>query len=461
MELAENSRTGRISVGRLQPQQHAQGHSIILNKSKPPAAGGKTAVASVDASQAGAAETEIFIGRQPILNSDQKLFAYELLFRNSASAAVAGVTDGVHATSRLVINTFNNFGVARVLGDKKAFINISAPLLESDLLELLPADKVVLEILEDVPPTADAVSRCQALKARGYQFALDDFSYKRELEPFLSVASYIKLDLRALGVSGLAEQLRLLRGRGISFLAEKVETRTEFDACRALLINYYQGYYFAKPETLRAKRMDPSTQQLMHLFSLVSAHAEPRVIESNFRHCVTLSYNLLRYINSVGFGLAHKVDTIKHALVMLGHAKLARWLTLLMFSGGGSNPAPQALFRTALIRARLTELLGKSQLTAAEQDHLFTCGMFSLLDAMLDTPLAELLKNLNLPEKVTSALLSGQGPYAPYLALSRACEEGDPAQIQELATPLGIGLDALTRLQMEAMGWAEEVASAQ
>jgi EAL and modified HD-GYP domain-containing signal transduction protein len=419
-----------------------------------------------DASQTNAAttarpaDTEIFIGRQPILNSDQKLFAYELLFRSSAQAGVAGVTDGVQATSRLVINTFNNFGVERVLGDKKAFINVSAPLLESDLLELLPADKVVLEILEDVPPTAEAVSRCQALKARGYQFALDDFIYKRELEPFLAVASYIKFDLRALGISGLGEQLRLVRGRGISFVAEKVETRGEFDSCRALLINYYQGYYFAKPETLRMKRMDPSTQQLMHLFSLVSANAEPQVIDANFRQNVALSYNLLRYINSVGFGLMHKVDTIKHALVVLGYAKLARWLTLLMFSSSGSNPAPQALFRTALIRARLTELLGKRRLPVAEHDHLFMCGMFSLLDAMLDTPLVETLKNLSLPEKVSSALLSGQGPYAPYLALSCACEEGDPAQLQSLAAPLGFRLDDLSHLQIEAMGWAEEVASA-
>jgi EAL and modified HD-GYP domain-containing signal transduction protein len=434
--------------------------STVPGRNKLPTGGQGADAVSSSTRPVGAADTEIFIGRQPILNSDQKLFAYELLFRSSAQAGVAGVTDGVQATSRLVINTFNNFGVERVLGDKKAFINVSAPLLESDLLELLPADKVVLEVLEDVPPTAETVSRCQALRALGYKFALDDFVYKRELESFLSIASFIKFDLRALGVSGLSEQLRLLRGRGISFIVEKVETRSEFDSCRALLINYYQGYYFAKPQTLRMKRMDPSTQQLMHLFSLVSANAEPQVIDANFRQNVALSYNLLRYINSVGFGLMHKVDTIKHALVLLGHAKLARWLTLLMFSSSGSNPAPQALFRTALIRARLTELLGQKRLPAAEHDHLFMCGMFSLLDAMLDTPLVETLKNLSLPDKVSSALLSGQGAYAPYLALSCACEEGDPARLQTLAGPLGLGLDDLSRLQIDAMGWAEEVASA-
>jgi c-di-GMP phosphodiesterase len=436
--------------------------STILGKKKhrSPSDDNRSAAGSSHSTPVGSGDTEIFIGRQPILNSDQKLYAYELLFRSSAQASVAGVSDAVQATSRLVINTFNNFGVERVLGDKKAFINVSAPLLESDLLELLPANKVVLEILEDVLPTAEVVNRCQVLKARGYQFALDDFVYKRELEPFLAVASFIKFDLRALGISGLSEQLRLLRGRSISFLAEKVETRSEFDSCRALLINYYQGYYFAKPETLRMKRMDPSAQQVMHLFSLVSANAEPQVIEANFRQNVALSYNLLRYINSVGFGLVRKVDTIKHALVVLGYAKLARWLTLLMFSSSSSNPAPQALFRTALIRARLTELLGQQRLPTAEHDHLFMCGMFSLLDAMLDTPLAELLKNLSLPEKVASALLSGQGPYAPYLALSCACEEGDPARLQTLAGPLGLGLDDLSRLQIDAMGWAEEVAGA-
>ena len=405
--------------------------------------------------------TDIFIGRQPILNSEQKIFAYELLFRGSAGSGMAGVTDGVQATSRLLTNTFNNFGIERVLGNKRAFINVSTELLESDVLTLLPADKVVLEILEDVSPTDEVVSRCRQLQAMGYQFALDGFVYRAELEPLLDIAAYVKLDVRALGLAALAGQMRLLRGRSLRFIAEKVETRAEYKALRAQLINYYQGFYFARPETLSARRMDPSAQQVLQLFNLVIGNAAPSLVEAGFRQDVALSYNLLRYINSVGFGMVHEVETIKHALVILGNAKLARWLTLLLFSAARSdNPAPQALLHTALVRARLAELLGTPRLGTAHQDYLFMCGMFSLLEAMLDVPLEDALKNLKLPEAVSHALLHGTGPYAPYLELSRACEKPDMERIHALAPALGLEIGAISRAQMDARSWTESVGAA-
>jgi len=435
--------------------------SSLFNKKQPLVGQGRPLGQSSGERLENTAETDIFLGRQPILNSEQKIFAYELLFRGSASAGMAGVTDGVQATSRLLINVFNNFGVERVLGDKRAFINVSAELLESDVLMLLPADKVVLEVLEDVSPTDEVVGRCRQLQDMGYQFALDDFVYRAELEPLLGIAAYVKLDVRALSPAALAEQMRLLRGRSLRCIAEKVETRAEFQALRSQLINYYQGYYFARPETLSAKRMDPSAQQVMQLFNLVMGNAAPQLIEAGFRQNVALSYNLLRYINSVGFGLVHEVETIKHALVILGNAKLARWLTLLLFSATRSdNPAPQALLYMALQRARLAELLGQPRLGVAHQDSLFMCGMFSLLEAMLDVPLEEALKNLKLPEAVNNALLHGTGPYAPYLELSRVCEQPDLERIHALAPALGLAVDTISRAQMDARSWTESVGAA-
>lgn len=405
-------------------------------------------------------DQEIFIGRQPILDSEQQLVAYELLFRGSAQAGTANVVDDVEATSRLLINTFNNFGVERVLGSKRAFINVSEALLFSDVLEVLPADKVVLEVLETVKPSADVANRCRVLRDKGYQLALDDFVYRPEFDPLIPLATYIKLDIRALGTRGLQDQVRVLRGRGPSLLAEKVETRQELDLCRAQLVQYYQGYYFAKPETLKMKRLDPSAQLLMHLFGMVISKADAKAIENGFRQDVALSYNLLRYINSVGFGLLHKVESIRHALVVLGHTKLARWLTLLMYSMSSQSTAPQALYQTALVRARLTELLGRRHLPAADHDYLFLCGMFSLLDAMLGMPLNELLLNLNLPEPVMAALLRNEGPYAPYLALSRSCEQEDPAVLRSLAVKVKSTPAEVTQMQMEAIAWANEVAGA-
>jgi EAL and modified HD-GYP domain-containing signal transduction protein len=403
----------------------------------------------------------VYIGRQPILGNDQKLFSYELLFRHNAAAGSARVVSDEDATSRLLVNAFNQFGIEQVVGEKRAFVNVSGGMLMSEVIESLPQDKVVLEILESVKPTPEVVDRCRGLQAKGYQLALDDFVYRPEFEPLLGVAAYVKLDIRALGLERTAKEVMRLRGRGLRLIAEKVETCDEFRACRSMMFNHYQGYYFARPETLSAKRIDPSTQHVMQVFNLVIGHAEQSVIEAAFKQDVALSYGILRYINSVGFGLMHKVETINRALVVLGHAKLARWLSLLLMSGSSSvNVAPHALFRTALARARLVELLGKRRLPVAQHDYLFLTGMFSLLDAMLDKSMADLLVDLSLPETVRDALLNTTGPFAVYLQIARACEDFQPETIEALARPLGMDPTDVSQAHMQALAWTEEVASA-
>jgi EAL and modified HD-GYP domain-containing signal transduction protein len=406
-----------------------------------------------------AQESLAFVGRQPILDQSQQIVAYELLFRDSAQAGVAGVADAVLATSQVLINTFLHFGIDQVLGNKPAFINVSEAMLLGSALESLPSNKVVLEILEDVRPTDAVIQRMQQLREMGYTLALDDFVYKRELEPLIAQASYIKFDVRALGMREFENQLRLLRGRGPAFLAEKVETKEEFEICQRQFVTYYQGYYFAKPQTLSTKRLDPVAHNLMQLFGLVTSHAEPSAIEEAFRRDVALSYGLLRHINSAAFGLRKEVESIRHALVILGHDKLARWLTLLMYSISSQSLAPSALYRTALNRARLAELLGEGRLGAVDRDYLFMCGMFSLLDAMLGVPLPQLLENIKLPEQASAALLRNEGPYAPYLALAQSCEQGDVARAATLAQSLGLSLVDVTRCEIEAMGWVETVSA--
>jgi EAL and modified HD-GYP domain-containing signal transduction protein len=415
------------------------------------------AAATTPTPAAEAASSQLFVGRQPILGADQSIYAYELLFRDAADASGARITDNVAATSRLLINTFNNLGIERVLGDKKAFINVSAELIESDVLELLPCERVVLEVLEHVEPTAELIDRCEDLVAKGYALALDDFVYRPEFEQLLDLATYVKIDVRALGMEQAARQLDRLRSRKLKVIAEKVETLAEFNACHDLGMRYFQGYYFARPEVLSMKRVDPQAQRILSLFNLVMSQAKPELIELEFKQDVALSFNLLRYINSVGFGLANKVTAIRHALIVLGHTKLARWLTLLLLSGASHVPAPQALFRTTLTRARLIELLGKRQMPASEHDMLFITGMFSMLDTLLALPLSEALKSLNLPDPVRSALLQDSGPYAPYLAIARACEDLDLAGIERIIEPLRLTLPDVTRAQVEAMSWADSI----
>jgi EAL and modified HD-GYP domain-containing signal transduction protein len=403
-----------------------------------------------------AAAQRIFIGRQPILNSDQAIFAYELLFRDSAEATDAHVLDNDHASSRLIINTFNSLGIKRIFGRKQAFINVSAWLLQSEILELLPADRVVLEILEDVRPTPELVQHCRQLQTRGYQFALDDFVYRPELEPLLALARYVKLDVRALGTHGLAEQMRHVRAHRPTVIAEKVETQAEFRACRALGVDCFQGYYFARPETLSMRRIDPLLQHIIQLFNLILNRAEPEAIEASLRQDIALSFNLIRYINSLGSGLRQKVNSVKQALAALEQTKLARWLSLLLLSDT-TRHAPPALFRTALVRARMTELLGMKRLAAGDRDWLFITGMLSLLDVLLSAALPEALKTMRLPEPIHLALVSGQGPYAPYLQIAQACETVDMSRVETLAVPLALTLADVTCAQMEALGWADEI----
>lgn len=411
-----------------------------------------------DAPRAGAAR-EVFVGRQPILDNDQTVCAFELLFRDSAGAGAARVLDGTAATSKLLVNTFNSLGIERVLGGKRAFINVSAELLLNSALETLPPSKVVLEILETIRPTPTVVARCRKLVELGYSLALDDFVYHRDYDSLIALAEYVKLDIRALGVLQLAEHARLLPPHNVKLLAEKVETQQEFRTCRDLRFEYYQGYYFARPETLTARDIDPQTQRLMRLFNLAATRAELGRIALEFKPDVALSLNLLRYLNSAGFGLGRKLGSVQEALLILGYEKLARWLSLLMLSGTTRNVAPNALFRVALTRARLMELLGARTLPEKEQDYLFMTGMLSLLDAMLDAPLATILKNLTLPDAVSAALLQDSGPYAPYLQIARAAEQDDPARVEVLARALDLGLAAFTATQLKAFEWADQVGS--
>jgi EAL and modified HD-GYP domain-containing signal transduction protein len=404
-----------------------------------------------------ASSQSLLVGRQPILDRQQKLVAYELLFRSSQPGSNPATVDGVSATSQVLINTFNHIGLSAVLGDKKAFINVSSEFLHKDVIELLPRERVVLEILESVEPTEAVVRRCRALGEAGYELALDDLTDDRPWAMLLPLVRYVKIDLRALAPGALAPLAVRLRGRGPALLAEKVEDVSEFRTCEGLGFEFFQGYYFAKPEVLEARRLDPAVHVALELFNLTIGHADLARIENGFRRDVGLSYSLLRYINSVGMGLSNKVTNVRHALVVLGHAKLARWLSLLLLSIPGGNVAPNALFRTALTRARFAELLAAHRLPGPAQDQLFMTGMFSLLDALLGKPLDEALKQLDLPAETRDALLHQGGPFAPYLRLVLAVEKSDPVAVEAAARGLGLSAAEINAAQVSALAWAEQV----
>lgn len=400
-------------------------------------------------------QDHVYLARQPIVDNQQKIIGYELLFRRSAEATSASFTDDHLATSKVLANILSNMGAEWLLGDKLAFINASSSMLMSDFLELLPVNRAVLEVLETTRATPELLARCHELRTLGYRLALDDFELTPESAPLLAIANFIKLDVQKLNNNGQLEtHVRALEKYPAQLIAEKVETKSEHNICKKLGFAYYQGYYFAHPETLSAKVINPAYAVVLELLNKVRNNAEVKDIESSFKRDVALSFKLLRYINSVGFGLSCEIQSLRHALAILGYQQLYRWLTLLLVTAGEGSTSP-ALMKTAVTRGRLTELLGKDMLEATDRDNLFIVGVFSLLDVMLEMPMEEVLDKLSLPESISDALMSRQGLYGPFLDLAIACEEGDTDHIEKLAFSLQLEPDKINQAHLSALAWVE------
>jgi EAL and modified HD-GYP domain-containing signal transduction protein len=280
------------------------------------------------------AAEHVVLGRQPILDRHSRIVAYELLFRRPGGGPPAGadLVDGTLATGQVLVTSLNRLGWQKALGDKKAFVNVTRGFLASGLHELLPPGQVVLEILEHERPDAELLALVRRVRDQGYEIALDDFVYAAAWEPLLELASFVKVDIRAHDPAGLAAQLAWLRGRRFALLAEKVETHAEFERCLEAGFEYFQGFYFARPEVLAAKTVDPARQTAVEAFNLAVNRAEVGRIERVLRRDAALCVQLFKFINSPAVGLAQAVHHIRHALVVLGYDKLARWLTLLLMT---------------------------------------------------------------------------------------------------------------------------------
>jgi len=406
-------------------------------------------------------DREIFIGRQPILDRSQNLAAFELLFRSGRSGG-ADVSDDLQATATVITRSFSDLGLHAVLGKYRGFINVSANLLMSDMLELLPQEQVVLELLETIEITDDIVARCRDLKAMGFSLALDDFvGYDPVYEPLLEVVEVVKIDLLQLDVPALEQLVRQLKAWPVQLLAEKVDSAEQAERCRQLGFHLFQGYYFAKPVVLTGKRSDPSKLALLKLLGLILSDAETHDIERAFKHNPTLSYNLMRLVNSVATGLSHKINSLSQAIVVLGRRQLQRWLQLLLFTADASDAEfPTPLMQLAATRGKMAELLAHVTHPRDRdyQDRAFTAGIMSLLDTMLGMPMQDIVQQLNLAEDVQQALLAREGPIGLLLLLAEKQEANDlEGMAAVLAQEPALAMGDVTRAGVEAMLWANNI----
>jgi c-di-GMP-related signal transduction protein len=395
---------------------------------------------------------KIFIGRQPILDSKLKVVGYELLFRSSNVDAFDGSDDN-KATSQVINNALLEIGLDDIIGNKPAFINFSKDLLINGVVELLPPERVVLEILETVKVDDELVAGVKALVDGGYKIALDDFTFSEEWIPLIELAHIIKFDVMAFSVEEIKEQTMKFAGRNIKFLAEKVETQDEYNQFKELGFDYFQGYFFSKPDIISHQGLSPDNISLLQLIAqLQKPDTEIDEIEKLISQNVSLSYKLFRCINSAAFGLKNKMTSIKQAVVYLGNQRLKNWACLLAMTGNSNKP--EELIQVGLVRAKMCEFIA-DEIEASEKDSFFVVGLFSILDAMLDQPLANILNKIPLDDSLNKALLEGTGEMGLALRCSLCCEQ---CIWDEIQFP-NISRERLFEFHQDAMIWARQTMS--
>ncbi|MBV7537973.1 EAL domain-containing protein [Duganella sp. sic0402] len=404
---------------------------------------------------------EFYLGRQPILDRNQALFGYELLFRN-APVGPAHVTNDLNATAAVIAHA-SQLGLEKTIGDALGFVNVDAKVLMSDIFSFLPREKVVLEIINTIKATPEVLARVRELASHGFRFALDDVTGETEdVLALLPLVDYVKMDMRNTPLSTLTKLAPRFRLDKKKLVAEKVETREEFKNCLDLGFDYFQGYYFAKPVIMSGKKLSPSQLAVMELMTLVTSDAENQEIERAIKRDVSLALNLLRLVNTPAVGARQRIDSLSQALTILGRRQLQRWLQIMLYaepSKRGHSMTP--LLMLATTRGRLLELLaGKMRHNQREvADIAFTVGIMSLMDTLFGIQMVEILKQIPVSDEVCQALLHRDGFYGDLLKLVECIEriEDMDSHIVPALRDLAMSTEELLELEMAAFEWSDNV----
>jgi len=399
-----------------------------------------------------------FLVRQPVLDGHGLVVGYELRLRDKVPIPVIpGATTRQQMEDEMLLVSAADLDFQKALGSRRIFLSIAPETLSNPLVEQMPAERVVLAFAPPASIDADLVDRCESLAKQGVALALDVDADPEGAAALLPHCRYVRLDagrLDAMALAGQIDRIRALDSRP-KLIALHVDNEETLQACRKLDFALFQGYSFTQLRPDQPSRMDTSRVRVMELLNLVMSNTEIPDLEARFKTDATLSYKLLRFINSAAMGMRQPIQSIGHALVILGYDQLYRWLTLLLFVSGQSDPRSQTLLRNALVRARFTENLGQAKFRPDQRGGLFIVGILSLLDALLNLPMEQALADLNLPDTVTDALLRREGPYAPYLELAIACENFDQEAIERIAADHLLDAEAVNLAHVNALIWSE------
>ncbi len=401
---------------------------------------------------------EIFLGRQPIFNKREKTYGYELLFRSGRKNAYDG-KDAVSSTSYVLSAAFTTFDIEKIVHGKRAFINFPKLLLLDGTPELFPKEILVIEVLEDVEPTKEVIDALAEFKKKGYLIALDDFVYDKNLKSLVELADIIKVDFiltkgEARGV--IIEELLSINPE-LSFLAEKVETREEFDQAKRFGYKYFQGYFFTKPIIISAK--DISAYKITYLRLLKEVRRENvdfDKIEEILKSDASLPYKLLKYINSAYFSIKNEIKSIKQALVLLGIEGIRKWLTVVLL-GNLAEDRPEELAALSIVRGRFCELLGEKLNLKDKVNELFLVGLFSLIDTMIGRPKQEILEEIYLAQEVKDALLGKKNILSDILNLVISWEERKNEDLLYYMEKLKLKEEDVEETYWNALKWASSI----
>ena len=397
------------------------------------------------------------IARQAIVNADRVVVGYELFDRSHSNGLHTAASDVT-----LIFNALSHAGTEEVIGKLQLFINCTPSSLAGGHLDLVQPEKFTLEI----PPVDDADASLiegrtpvlTSLRERGFQLAFEPSVLEDAYQPWVGLADYIKFDLSAIPADRLKVLVRRAQNLpGVDLVAEKVETPEQFEACKAMGFGLFQGYWFARPAVVATRLIAPGQLAAVELVNLIRRQASTDEIELVLKKDAGLAFNLMRLINSAGFGMQREVTSFRHAVMILGLKKLFRWGALLLLAS--KNGTPPAVGSLAVVRGRLMELLVAERLGADANEHAFVAGIFSMLDVMLGLPMEQAVKLLTLPDEVIEALLHRTGPLGTYLRLTEACETGDEDVFRECSETLGLSSQEINWAHLQALAWSDGLPS--
>jgi c-di-GMP-related signal transduction protein len=402
---------------------------------------------------------DVLVARQAIFDRDRRVHGYELLFRSEGGQNAFDGTEGGLATRQVLANSLLVIGLENLVGAKKAFVNFGRGPLLQGWHSALPPESTVIELLENVEPDDEILEACRELRKQGYQLALDDFVFRAGSERLLQVADLVKIEIQSIPRPEQKVLVRSYRARGLQTLAEKVETHEEFDWAREAGYDLFQGYFFARPVIVRGRKI-PAAK--LHCLRLLQESQRPELdfdrLEALILEDVSLSYQLLRYVNSPLFGVVNRIKSIRQALLFFGENDLRKWIALATLARTADDK-PGELIMHSLVRARFCESLAH-QANRGQDQSAFLMGLFSLLDALIDRPIEEAVAEMNLAPEI-AAVLNGKAPDSDMLRrvydLAKAYEAADWVRVEELAAQARIPTSTLGEVYCAAAGWAQQV----